>query len=50
MEEIAAFVGKDQPGAGFYESASRLYQQIAADVVGSEQMTTALDAFCKGAE
>ncbi len=50
MEEIAAFVGKDQPGAGFYESAARLYQQIAADVVGSEQMTTALDAFCKGAE
>jgi 3-hydroxyisobutyrate dehydrogenase-like beta-hydroxyacid dehydrogenase len=47
MEEIAAFVGKDQPGAGFYESAARLYQQVAADVIGPKRMCAELDAFCK---
>jgi putative dehydrogenase len=50
MEEIAAFVGEDQPGFGFYETAARLYEQIAADFKGSRQETAALDAFCEKAK
>jgi 3-hydroxyisobutyrate dehydrogenase-like beta-hydroxyacid dehydrogenase len=49
MEEIAAFVGEDQPGSGFYETAARLYEQIAADFEGSRKQTAALDAFCEKA-
>jgi L-threonate 2-dehydrogenase len=49
MEEIAAFVGDDQPGSGFYETAARLYEQIAADFEGSRKQTAALDAFCEKA-
>jgi len=46
MEEIAAFVGDDQPGSGFYEAAARLYEQIAADYNGPNNATAALDEFC----
>jgi putative dehydrogenase len=46
MEEIAAFVGKDHPGSGFYQSAARLYEKIAADYEGPRVETAALDAFC----
>jgi putative dehydrogenase len=47
MEEIAAFVGPDQPGDGFYQSAARLYETIAADFEGPQAETAALDAFCE---
>jgi L-threonate 2-dehydrogenase len=47
MEEIAAFVGRDQPGDGLYQSAARLYQEIAADFAGPHTATHALDAFCE---
>jgi putative dehydrogenase len=47
MEEIAAFVGEDQTGSGFYEAAARLYKRIAADFEGPGVETAALDAFCK---
>ena len=50
MEEIAAFVGTDQPGDGFYQSAARLYEKIAADYEGSNTETAALDAFCDKAK
>jgi len=46
MEEIAAFVGPDQTGDGFYQSAARLYTRIAADFDGPRMETAALDAFC----
>ena len=46
MEEIGAFIGEDQPGFGFYETAARLYEQIAADFTGPGKATAALDAFC----
>jgi putative dehydrogenase len=47
MEEIAEFVGPDQPGDGFYQSAARLYEAIAADFEGPQTETAALDAFCE---
>ena len=47
MEEIAAFVGRDQPGDGLYQSAAQLYQEIAADFEGPRTATRALDAFCE---
>jgi putative dehydrogenase len=47
MEEIAAFVGEDHPGAGFYQTAARFYEAIAADFEGPRVETTALDAFCE---
>ncbi len=50
MEEIAAFVGADRPGAGFYETAARLYEGIAADFAGPRVETAALDAFCDTAK
>ena len=50
MEEIAAFVGEDHPGSGFYQSAARLYEEIAADFEGPRTETTALDAFCEKAK
>ena len=46
MEEIATFIGEDRPGAGFYASAARLYEAIAADFAGPRQDTAALDTFC----
>jgi L-threonate 2-dehydrogenase len=49
MEEIAAFVGGDQIGSGFYEAAARLYEEIAADFEGPRKDTAALDAFCEKA-
>ncbi|MDR3533780.1 MAG: DUF1932 domain-containing protein [Rhodopila sp.] len=49
MEEIAAFVGEDQPGAGFYQAAARLYEEIAADYNGPRAQTGALDTFCEKA-
>lgn len=49
MEEIAAFVGEDQPGSGFYQSAARFYEAIAADFEGPRAETSALDAFCEKA-
>jgi putative dehydrogenase len=50
MEEIAAFVGADRPGAGFYKTAARLYEVIAADFAGPREETAALDAFCDKAK
>jgi putative dehydrogenase len=50
MEEIAAFVGNDHPGSGFYQSAARLYEEIAADFEGPRIETAALDAFCEKAK
>jgi len=50
MEEIAAFVGEGHPGDGFYQSAARLYEAIAADFDGPREATTALDAFCEKAK
>lgn len=47
MEEIAAFVGPSQTGDGFYQSAARLYESIAADFEGPRVETAALDAFCE---
>ena len=49
VEEIAAFVGEDQPGSGFYQSAARFYEAIAADFEGPRAETSALDAFCEKA-
>ena len=48
-EEIAGFVGADQTGDGFYQSAARLYQRVAADFGGTRVETDALDAFCRAA-
>ena len=50
MEEIAAFVGEDQPGSGFYHAAARLYAQIADDLEHAQAQTAALDAFCAKAQ
>jgi 3-hydroxyisobutyrate dehydrogenase-like beta-hydroxyacid dehydrogenase len=50
MEEIAAFVGEGRPGDGFYQSAARLYEAIAADFAGPRTETAALDAFCEKAK
>jgi 3-hydroxyisobutyrate dehydrogenase-like beta-hydroxyacid dehydrogenase len=50
MEEIAAFVGRDQTGDGFYQSAARLYERIAEDFDGPNVETQALDAFCDKAK
>jgi L-threonate 2-dehydrogenase len=47
MEEIAAFVGQGQIGDGFYQSAARVYENIAADFQGPRVETRTLDAFCK---
>lgn len=49
MEEIAAFIGDDRPGADFYHAAAALYRTIAADFDGPKQETAALDAFCQKA-
>jgi hypothetical protein len=49
MEEIATFVGADQPGSGLYEAAARLFGEVAADLKGPRDQTTALDAFCEKA-
>ncbi|MEA2741341.1 MAG: hypothetical protein QOH05_4648 [Acetobacteraceae bacterium] len=49
MDEIATFVGQDQLGSGFYEAASRLYEEIAEDFDGPREQTAALDAFCEKA-
>jgi 3-hydroxyisobutyrate dehydrogenase-like beta-hydroxyacid dehydrogenase len=49
MEEIAAFVGPEQPGDGFYQSAARLYEKIAVDFEGPNADTKALDEFCEKA-
>jgi putative dehydrogenase len=49
MEEIAAFVGPEQTGDGFYQAAARLYERIAADFEGPHLETDALDAFCRAA-
>lgn len=46
MEEIAAFIGPDRPGAGFYTAAADLYRVIAADFDGPNEETAALNAFC----
>jgi L-threonate 2-dehydrogenase len=50
MEEIAAFIGKEQPGSGFYRAAARFYEGIAADFEGPNHKTAALDAFSKKAQ
>jgi L-threonate 2-dehydrogenase len=47
MEEIAAFVGQGQIGDGFYQSAARVYENIAADFQGPRVETRTLNAFCK---
>ncbi len=46
MEEIAAFVGEGQPGAGIYLSAAELYGTVAADFEGANALTGSLDDFC----
>jgi hypothetical protein len=50
MQEIAAFVGEGQPGAGFFQSAAELYDVIAADFAGPNVDTAALDGFCRKAK
>jgi 3-hydroxyisobutyrate dehydrogenase-like beta-hydroxyacid dehydrogenase len=50
MEEIATFIGADRPGAGFYMTAARLYEGIAADFEGPRVETAALDSFCEKAK
>lgn len=50
MEEIATFVGEDNPGSGFYQAAARLYKEIAADFEGPRTETTMLDTFCAKAK
>ncbi|HVY15806.1 MAG TPA: DUF1932 domain-containing protein [Rhodopila sp.] len=49
MEEIAAFIGPDRPGSGFYTAAADLYRAIAADFEGPNAETAALNAFCEKA-
>lgn len=49
MEEIAAFIGQDRPGASIYAGAACLYEAIAADFAGPRSETAALDEFCKAA-
>ena len=50
MEEIAAFIGEDNPGSGFYQEAARFYEAIAADFEGPRAETVALEAFCEKAK
>lgn len=50
MEEIGGFIGADQSGRGFYHTAARLYEQIAADVNGAGVKVATLKAFCAKAE
>jgi len=50
MQEIAAFLGADRPGAGFYEAAARLYEAIAVDFTGPREETAVLDVFCDKAK
>jgi 3-hydroxyisobutyrate dehydrogenase-like beta-hydroxyacid dehydrogenase len=50
MQEIAAFIGAGNPGAGFYHAAADLYEGIAADYDGARHDTGALDAFCAKAK
>lgn len=50
MEEIAAFIGDDNPGSGFFQSAASLYEEIAADFAGPHTQTVVLDAFCEQAK
>ena len=47
LDEIAAFVGEDQPEHAMLEAAARLYERIAADVEGDNKETGALDKFLK---
>jgi putative dehydrogenase len=47
VAEIAAFIGEDQPGSGFYKEAARFYEGIAADFDGPHAQADALVAFCK---
>ncbi|HET6605848.1 MAG TPA: DUF1932 domain-containing protein [Rhodopila sp.] len=49
MEEIAAFIGPNRPGAAFYTAAADLYRVIAADFEGPNVETAALTAFCEKA-
>ncbi len=49
MEEIAAFIGPDNPGHGFYLSAAALYESVAADFAGDAALTDALTDFCGNA-
>lgn len=47
MEEIAAFTGDDPAAREFFQAAARLYERIAADFVGEQRETSALDTFCR---
>jgi 3-hydroxyisobutyrate dehydrogenase-like beta-hydroxyacid dehydrogenase len=47
MEEIAAFTGEDPAAREFFQAAARLYERIAADFVGEQRETSALDTFCR---
>ena len=50
MEEIAEFLGKDQPGHAMYMGIAKLYERIAAGVAGTstdaEHELTLLRSFC----
>jgi 3-hydroxyisobutyrate dehydrogenase-like beta-hydroxyacid dehydrogenase len=47
MEEIADFVGEDQPAQQMYEAIAEFYTRIAADHEGRQQETGALAEFLK---
>jgi 3-hydroxyisobutyrate dehydrogenase-like beta-hydroxyacid dehydrogenase len=45
LDEIAQFVGDDQPEHAMLEAAARLYERIAEDVAGANAETAVLDKF-----
>lgn len=45
LDEIASFVGGDQPEHEMFTAAARLYERIAADFEGDKSEIAALDAF-----
>ncbi len=47
LDEIAAFVGKDYPEHAMLEAAARLYERVAADVVGEKKEIGEMDVFLK---
>jgi len=47
LDEIAAFVGKDYPEHAMLEAAARLYERVAADVVGEKKEISEMDVFLK---
>jgi hypothetical protein len=45
LDEIAAFVGKDQPEHAMLDAAARLYERIAQDFDGKKTEISTLDQF-----